>query len=536
MQMQRIQYSYVFLLLSFLIICFQVFHSFNYRINTDEFFFLSQIYEASRHELRSSLQTFHVHFFSWLPSAQGYEIEQITLGRLCMLLAEIVTAISIVLCAKPFVKIEYAIFAAFAWLCSGYTISDGASFRTDPLATALLMSALALSLSPRINILRVSIAGVLVSIACMVTIKSVLYAPAFLGAALWQKGKMDFQKVSLLMLIAAFVAIMSFLSLYFIHHSIISGDQQRTAFTTSKALSTGFLNTKLFPAPNVLAGWILLSLAPIYFMILAIKKNIITLCFVLPLFVVIFYRNSYPYFYPFITAPAFILVAIGAYEFKPAKLKISLIVFLAIFNLSFHAYNLSLVTQDYQRLMSKVIHDIFPEPINYIDQVSMLPTYPKRGFFMTTWGMQNYHDNNIAVMATLLENYSPPLLLANHKVLLQALGAQEKEEGRLYLFPEDIEALRSSYLKFWGPIYVAGIEKKLSVGETNIYINIAGNYKNESEREVTINGITYGQEETVSLNHGNNTFFTNDNMKLRLIWEEAGSKPTLPEPEVLELF
>lgn len=536
MQINRTHYSYLFLLLSFLVVGIQAFLSLNYRINTDEFFFLSQVYEASRNELRSPLQTFHVHLFSWLTESSGYEIEKITLGRLSMLLAEIITATAIVFCAKPFVKIEYAIFAAFAWLISGYTISDGASFRTDPLATAFLMVAMALCLSPKINIISVIAVGILVSVACMITIKSVLYAPAFLGALFWQKEQLGMQKIFRLFPLAVLAALISFIALYLIHGSILSSEQTKSTFIASRALNTGFLNSRLLPEPASLIGWLILSIMPIYFIIAACRKKPINILFLVPIFTVVFYRNSFPYFYPFITAPAFILVALGASTFKASKYKNALFSFFVVFNLIFHIFNGIQVNQDYQRTISKVIHDTFPEPVNYIDQVSMLPTYPKKGFFMTTWGMQSYQDKGELIMDDILEHYAPPLLLANHKVLLQAVGEQEKEADRLYLFPQDDAALRAAYLKYWGPIYVAGIEQTLSAGDNIITVSIAGKYKNQSASEIVVNGVSYQAEETLMLARGNHTFSAESEMNLRLVWADLGPRPDLPEPEILELF
>src|SRR5512145_509091 len=57
----------------------------NLNINWDEFLYLSQIYEYLRGDLDLKLQTFHVHFFGWLPGVSVNEVDQVIAGRAVML-------------------------------------------------------------------------------------------------------------------------------------------------------------------------------------------------------------------------------------------------------------------------------------------------------------------------------------------------------------------------------------------------------------------------------------------------------------------
>ena len=73
------------------ILCIQVFYIFNFNINWDEFYYLSQIFEHSGGTLSRSLQTFHVHFFTWATHLEWDEVQLILLSRTLMLGCELLT-------------------------------------------------------------------------------------------------------------------------------------------------------------------------------------------------------------------------------------------------------------------------------------------------------------------------------------------------------------------------------------------------------------------------------------------------------------
>ena len=54
------------------------------KINWDEFFYLSHIYEARAGHLDDTLQMGHVYLFRWLTHITGGEMVQITIGRVVM--------------------------------------------------------------------------------------------------------------------------------------------------------------------------------------------------------------------------------------------------------------------------------------------------------------------------------------------------------------------------------------------------------------------------------------------------------------------
>src|SRR5678815_1248858 len=55
-------------------------------INWDEFYFLSHVYALKRNELTFVLQSAYTHLFTWLTRLPGSEIDQISAGRLVMVL------------------------------------------------------------------------------------------------------------------------------------------------------------------------------------------------------------------------------------------------------------------------------------------------------------------------------------------------------------------------------------------------------------------------------------------------------------------
>ena len=76
-----------------------------------------------------------------------------------------------------------ALLCALAYLSAGYVFRHGTSFRFDPPATALLMSAAWITLCRPLQARWIAATGLLLGIATVLTIKSVLYFPVFAGIA-----------------------------------------------------------------------------------------------------------------------------------------------------------------------------------------------------------------------------------------------------------------------------------------------------------------------------------------------------------------
>jgi len=144
------------------------------------------------------LQTLHVRAFAWLAAIDIAGVDQIRIARLFMLLAQIVTCGAIIMIARRFVTLPFALLCALAYLSSGYVFQHGWSFRTDPLATALSMSALAILTQSRLDWKALLAFALLMGTAFMVTIKIVLFAPAFAGIAWlrWSEAKFSVKRAA----------------------------------------------------------------------------------------------------------------------------------------------------------------------------------------------------------------------------------------------------------------------------------------------------------------------------------------------------
>jgi hypothetical protein len=96
---------------------------------------------------------------------------------------------------------------------------------------------------------------------------------------------------------------------------------------------------------------------------------------------------------------------------------------------------------------------MFPEPVPYIDRCSMVSNYPKKGFFMSTWGMDRYHERGVPDFLDLIQDEQPKFLLVNHPLLDPETIWTYPPVG---LFPDDVNALRENFIPHWGRIWIPG--------------------------------------------------------------------------------
>lgn len=99
----------------------------------------------------------------------------------------------------------------------------------------------------------------------------------------------------------------------------------------------------------------------------------------------------------------------------------------------------------------------------------------------------------------IIETRQPPLLITNSPVLSAALEPSAAHVG-YRLNPTDEEALRTSYVQHWGPIWVAG--KNLDEASGSFGLSIPGTYTLECSGSRTIDGLSRRCGSTVSLNQG----------------------------------
>jgi hypothetical protein len=168
------------------ILCIQVLYLINFNINWDEFLYLSLIFEYSSGTLSKSLQTFYVHFFTWMTNLEWDEVQLILLSRTLMLVCELLTLSCIFLISRKFVSDKFALIGVVSYLASGFVLMQGTSFRADPMITALLMASIYLLLDSSKDSWRFIAASIAVALACLISIKSVFYIPPLIGALVWR--------------------------------------------------------------------------------------------------------------------------------------------------------------------------------------------------------------------------------------------------------------------------------------------------------------------------------------------------------------
>lgn len=512
--------SLVFLVGLFLILQFVA--SFRLNINWDEYYFLSHIYAFSEGRLTQALQTFHVELLGWIIWIPGSEADQIVAGRLFMMLCEVGALFCVFRIAANLTSKDNALFAVAAWCSAGHALLHGASFRADPLAAFMMMAALALLITGKPNWGKSVAAGVLAAIGLLVTLKSAFFLAPFLAAFLWRWSDSSQKAKTLLNFGSAGLALLISLAvLWAIHGANIAQIAPVAAERAAVAPSTFsqgkgifdkvLLSQQLFPQSAYLFQWMTLSVFSIGLCLLGVWGSVrspehsartigplAAIMLFLPIFTVVIYRNAFPYFFPFILLPVAITAAFGAERITKPSLRLAIIFamilgFTAQFGKSWEH------DQSTQRIVAEAAHVMFPEPVPYVDRNGMLPSFPKAGFFMSTWGSEGYLAGQGEGLNETISRLHPPLLLLNSPLLEEAVMPDRRTSG-VSLRSEDISFIQSNYIAHWGPIWVAG--KNLNGESGVIKISIPGKYTIECNGKRILKGEVLQCNSTVLLAAG----------------------------------
>jgi hypothetical protein len=509
-------------------------------INWDEFWYLSHVYLYQRGELALPLQTFHVHLLGWLTSLPGNEIHEVIVGRFVMLLCEGGTCALIYLLARRFASRMAALTAVLAFASSGFTIIHGASFRADPLAALLMMGSLTMiaRASPKAGPLLG--AAVLAAVAVMVTVKVVLYAPAFAGVAAWRIASAPDRKRMVLWLAGTgAAAVLACAALYLLQLSLMPAATNagaRAGLGNAAETQTG---AGLLPRLPEIERSFLLSPLQLLLLVLGAACSASLLAPAgegrrvdaaallgcgATLLCLLFYRNAFPYFFPFILAPAAVLAAVavdrvGLLSRHPLLIGVGLFAPAAAV-----AAVWSTLDQDAQRVLVSAVHRIFPRPVAYIDRNSMIASFPKRGFFMSTWGMSGYRAGS-PVFDKVLAADTVPLLVIDGPALEQAARLRWDVPGPLRLFPEDESVLRENFIPHWGRVWVAGKQLQAQPGGTPFSIAVPGTYTVEAGAPVVIDGSTAAPGAVVNLSRGRHAIRSAATVPVTLRWGDHLYRP-----------
>ena len=230
----------------------------------------------------------------------------------------------------------------------------------------------------------------------------------------------------------------------------------------------------------------------------AAKQDLLLLSFFLPLASLSFYGYAYPYFIAAVISPGVVLCGVGfdrlylrmgEHRRHAVWLLVSIEVVFGGFLVQYIGYSKDEVFP--QRRTLQVVHELFPEPVRYIDSCSMVSAYPQVGLFMTSWDLEKYFDRGEPVMREVLRREHPAFLIADmYYLALDRPWYDTLNGGSLGLLLEDYAVLRDNFLRHWGAIYVPGKRVDFPAGEAekDVEILIPGVYTLEADDGVNIGG------------------------------------------------
>ena len=527
---------------------------FRINIGWDEFHFLSKIYEYHRGDLTNALQTFHVHLFRWLPRSGGNEIDQIIAARAVYYVLLLGTCGFMYLISRRFLTRAAGLFAVLLYLSYAEVIGFATTFRYDGLGLFLSMGALTLATRwPAVTASVVAAAG-LAALSVIVTIKSLFYFPTLVLLLLIGAG--GTKGSSNVVRAAAFVAVavVSFATLYALHNAALPNATVGGSVALIRFIGpTGILLTDLFAQRGYLLRsmavnvwtWVYLAAGVAGLLLVALRKRhlgrevLVPLVLLIPLASLAVYRNAFPYYYVFIMPAAAIVAAVPFDAIvrggeKGSRVVAAAMVLVVLLGFGFHYRDHSRDETRAQRQLIEVVHRIFPYPAPYVDATSLIASFPKVGFFMSTWGMQRYRFTGEAVFEDLLLERRPLFVLTGGPIHIQDADTDNLSGG---LLTDDLKVLRDNYIPHWGPIYVAG--KELVVTDTDwtlTEILIPGPYTVEALEPVLLQSGVFTPGDVVTLEQGPVRIRSSaGSQKIKLRWGEKLYRPSerpVPEPVI----
>lgn len=503
-------------------------------INWDEFFYFAEVERFSGGQLDRGLQTIHTRLFEWLTWIPATAVDQIVTGRVIMFGFELVTTVSIIIIARRFVPREIAVCCALAYLSAGFVMQHGASFRTDPMATGLLMAALAILARSRMRIGSIIIFAILTGWSIMVTIKVALYLPAFAGMAWlrWREAEKPLA-MAVRITVAALAGLGAFGLMYLVHSAQIPTTSASGPGSIIESSGRKMFFIGIPPYLHVMTKAALVS------MLLTVAIVLLPVCLLkserrmaerialaglaAPLLSIVFYHNTAPYFYAFILPPVALACCVSLAFLAKRYSTLLLTIALALNAVVVWSFDgESRIGK--QRQILQMADQIFPNGVRYFDLCFMLPSFTKANGFMTPWGTEVYLKTGKPTFALAMRKNAVPLIVENDPMFTNLLRTNEPA---LEFLPEDVRAMRGSYLQFWGPLWLAG--QQLDPQEVRkIDIRVPGPYSVRGG-PVTVNDASYDDGDVVELARGE-TLISAGSQPVTLWWGRDRRQPTVPPP------
>lgn len=532
---------------------------FSLKIGWDEFGFLAKVHSYERGELTQTFQTFHAHILGWVSWISGNEVTQIVAGRFLLFLLLISSGFLLYGIARKFVDKTGALFSVFCWISFSNIIYHGSSLRYDSICSFLfILAAYSLLKNDSRNYWAIA-AGIVSGLSVLFSIKASIHVASLLTLlvvlfAVSSEKKLITRKALLFIIFVALTAGIGFLAhQYYLSTTIRPYQQDFLATAASKAIATraffprlSYFNETL--RQNLLIWWLLA--VGITYTLRDIKKGpkesaVLALPFLVPVFSILFYRNAFPYYYAFLIAPAIVLCGIlptkiiRDFQRKSSKgLLVKLtVIFLIILGGAGYHFNIALAnTNTSQKELLATVHRMFPEPVPYIDGCSAVSSFPKLGFFMSTWGFETYLAAGSPVFRDILEEKHPEFLLADTPHLDFALPRDHPffEVNHDFL-PEDLEILKDNFVQYWGMIWLPG--KVLDPLKPNVTgdfeILIPGRYILESSEPLALDTLIIQPGSDIFLTQSVHTYAQLEgNSGIKLRWNDIKYMPEGNPPDV----
>ena len=527
-------------------------------VNWDEFYFLSRVHTYLRGALSEKLLTFHVHFLSWVGRVSPDEIEQVLAVRDVMLGFGVLAAAATAFIGWRLIgSAAGALFAVFSGQSLSLVLNHGASARYDPIIVALFLAAAALLVGHATTHRRARAvaAGILTAVALLVSIKAAVYLPALLGLLLCRVASERGRRGAVVdvVVFCGCVAVVS-LGLLWVHAaSLVAPSVSAPGSGGLGSIFNKVLVDQEFAQPAALmltlrwdsAFWLLVlaGFALVFTRMgagIARLEQVQLLCFLLPLFAIALYRNSFPYFYVTVVPPAALLagVVVGRIDTSLPRRPLLAAALVALVALpgARAAWRWTRYNSDdqiaAQRQVIDAVHAVFPTPVPYVDRCGMIATFPKVGPFMSTWSLSEYRKRARPLMGSLLRQERPKFLL-NNVAGLDLTRALENTGRQHRLLPDDFAVLKDNYIHYWGPIWIAGKSVKIRNPDAGVVVDvvIAGPYLLQAGGPIRIDGQELAVGAVIELQEGPHQVTASAPGVVTLRTALAQAPPTSPPPD-----
>jgi hypothetical protein len=431
--------------------------------NWDEFLHFSLLYRLREGTELQPFQVFGFRLLWWAPDVASNLADQMLAARLFAWVAHLFTLFMIYCAARRFSNATNSFFAAFAYLAAGYVFNQSFAIRADPLVTATLMAALCLFVRGKFNLFEAIAIGALVGLAGMMTVKAILYSPCFAGLA-WLKLHEAPTRPEFIakLVIAAIAALLSFGSIYLFNTWNFPEAAPSSHSVSSVSFFLRWITADMhywrFVVEELILG--IVFFAAVAFAPFAWKKaglktdeKVALAGLMLPLAALVFYRNTFPYFFTFLLAPVAVVIApsLGLVRARFGNAFLAFV--LAAVPLALAVLEPRDVIRS-QRALIDYVHREFPEKTGYLDYSGMIADYPRIMNYLTTGnGIRHYREQGEAVVAREIDRGNVPFIMANRDSVLAALEGRTRP---LALLPEDIAAMHGNYVRQWGVLWREG--------------------------------------------------------------------------------